>query len=172
MLELLEALAEEFPIHVNVVAAVDYWKKDNFDSPLAHTMLRLAEHPKFTIHNPQAYDSLGRLLQQSDIFLDLFSENIERYYSMSTRAIVALIHGVPVLHPGFTELGSWVLQHDAGWPYSGCDRVALSSLLKSICDNPQLLLEKREGAERLAKQYLDPHTETVKILHCLGRHRR
>lgn len=170
MLELLETLAEEFPIHINVVAAVDYWKKENFDSPLARTMLRLTDHPKFTIHEPQSYQSLGRLLQQADIFLDLFGENIERYYSMSTRAIVALVHGVPVVHPGFTELGDWIAQHDAGWSYSGCDHAALSGLLKRVCDNPNLLRNKREGAERLAKQFLDPHIETAKILHRLGRH--
>lgn len=171
VLEQLEALAVRAPIVVDVIAATDYWNQTMPGDALAETLQRLSINPKFQILPPVDYRRLGQSIRAADLVIDLFEHNIERAYSMSTRAIVALAHGVPVIHPGFTELGSLIKEYDAGWTdeagtsgYAGL----LEKSVKELQADPEMRARKKRAARALARAHFNPLTETRKLLQLLA----
>jgi hypothetical protein len=166
ILRILEDLAARLPLDVTVVSAADYWREgsaDEFGAELA----RLALNPAFHILDPMPYEDLGARLRQADVFVDLFANNIERQYSMSTRGVVALAHGVPLLHPRFTELGGLLHEFDAGWTdvEMGVGLSAhLERLILDLVRHPDIVQRKRSGAMKLLFEHFNPARETAKLL--------
>jgi len=132
----------------------------------AALLSRLHGHQRSRIFPAVEYYRLSEIIKQSDVFVDLFSENIERHYSMSTRAVVALVHGVPLLHPRFTELGELIERYDAGWTASHqLDEFAIvEQALQEILSNPAVLERKRQNARDLATAEFNPVSEAAKLL--------
>ena len=166
VLELLERLTARLPVEVTVISVADYWKADGAGE-LGALLERLSEHGSFRILKPMDYEAFGTTLHGIDVFVDLFAENVERRYSMSTRAVVALAHGVPVLHPGFTELGEMIRSYDAGWTDVRMGDGLIDGLERVILDlvgKPEILKAKREAAVKLLFDHFNPTRETAGML--------
>jgi len=163
----LELLAGRLPIEVDVVTAGDYWSDAENCSEYSSVLNRLRTNSRFRIHPPMTYNDLGAILKRSDAFVDLFVDNVERQYSMSTRAVVALAHGVPVVHPGFTEVGEWIERFNAGWTSEcgiGGAGEFLERALLEIVRNPDVRSRKSLGAIELASKVFNPVREARKLL--------
>ena len=80
---------------------------------------------------------------------------------MVTRSVVALAHGVPVVHPPFSELSQLIESEEAGWLLDPATPGALSDLLEGL--DPADIAHRRAGAARLAATRLDPATAVAPL---------
>lgn len=112
-----------------------------------------------TRHGLLRFDDFRRLVARCDLSIDVFSRNPERELAMVTRSVVALSCGVPVMHVPFTEVSPIIEEHDAGWLVEPDDVDAMADVLAQAQD-PAVLARKRAGAERVAREVLDPPAAT------------
>ena len=117
---------------------------------------RLAQHESVTTHGTMNFSEFQNFLSTVDVSLDLFQHNLEREYAMVTRSVNALACGVPVIHPPFTEISSWISVYDAGWLVDPQDTPALEKVIGTILENPEVVREKKQNARKLAADIIDP----------------
>lgn len=128
----------------------------------------LTSRPGVTRHGLLRFDDFRRLLARCDLSIDVFSRNPERELAMVTRSVVALSCGVPVMHVPFTEVSPLIEEHDAGWLVEPGDVDAMTEVLVQAQD-PAVLARKRAGAERVAREVLDPPVATLPLVALLER---
>lgn len=84
-----------------------------------HIRTKLVERDRIAADNvrmlgPIAYEDYVRLMASSAAFVDVAPMNDERRLSFSSRALVALAAGCPVVHNAETDLGRLIEAHGAG----------------------------------------------------------
>ncbi len=106
-----------------------------------------------TTTGPLPWRAFGRWLHGVDVMLDVFPQTQERTMAMVTRTVVALAHGVPVIHGVDSECAPLIERWNAGWlPQS---LMEWTEALRE-CAQPEVLAEKRLGARQLADDRFDP----------------
>ncbi|PZX14343.1 glycosyltransferase involved in cell wall biosynthesis [Palleronia aestuarii] len=113
-------------------------------------------HPRTEVRRIMLLDDYFRLLQRHDLFVDLFQPTEERRLAMVTRSVVALGMGVPIVHPGFTEVSGIVEESGAGWLLDPADPTALHDLLHRLAARPEELVARRDAARALGLGRLAP----------------
>ena len=117
---------------------------------------RLAEHESVTTHGTMNFSGFQKFLSTVDVSVDLFQHNLEREYAMVTRSVNALACGVPVIHPPFTEISSWISAYDAGWLVDPQDSRALEKAIGGILEDPDIVRKKKQNARKLAADIIAP----------------
>jgi len=116
----------------------------------------LAALPGVEVRPPMPWQEFSRFLAGVDLFVDLFPRTPERELAMVTRSIVALAHGVPVVHPPFTEVADIIAASGAGWLVDPDDPSAVVDLVAGL--DPAEAAARRASAAALAAGRLDPAT--------------
>ncbi len=118
--------------------------------------------------NMVAYDVLPfedylRVNQGARVFVDLSALNDERLISFSSRGILSIAAGCPVLHNQETDLGALVSEFDAGCTISGdedpSDPGVLSAKLETC-----LSLDRRDGCRALWEAHFDARKGARKLV--------
>lgn len=132
------------------------------------TIRKCLGHPRTRVRGAMLFGDYADMIQEHDVFLDVFEPTEERKLAMVTRSVTALGLGVPVIHPGFTEVSPFLKQMSAGWiadiTSGGEDLIAL---LNRLAADPDEVLAKTEGAQSLSQGAFAPKTATAPLVDML-----
>ncbi len=112
------------------------------------------EHPDVEVRSPQTWEELGGTFAEADLAIDLFSRTPVREVAPAPRSVIALAHGVAVVHPPFTGMAASIGAERAGWLVDPDDDDALEAFFTGLTSAE--VAAHREGACRLAASRLDP----------------
>ncbi len=124
---------------------------------------RLKSHPHVNMVQPVSFDRYVDLLAEGGVALDLMTRNPERELAFTTRTVVYLAHGLPVIHNDYSELSGYISESKAGWTLDPQDRWGLHKLLTSILEYKIELQPYADGAHTLASSKLH-WDDTIKPL--------
>jgi hypothetical protein len=116
---------------------------------------RIDAHPRARRLDPMSFDRYLALLSEGGIALDLMARNAERELAFTTRTVVYLAAGLPVIHDDYSELGELIERHGAGWTLAPDDRAGLEALLLRLLRGQEPVAERAAAARRLAERHLD-----------------
>jgi glycosyltransferase involved in cell wall biosynthesis len=124
---------------------------------------RLAQNPRVVRHDLIPYDDLIRSYAHAHVAVDLMARNRERELAFTTRTVVYLWCGLPVIYNNYSELSEYIARYDAGWTLDPSDREGIRAALAEVFSDPDVLARKSENARRLVLEELD-WTKTVEPL--------
>lgn len=123
----------------------------------------LSKHPRVVMKGTLPFDDLCKEYLQASVALDLCERNPERELAFTTRTVVYLWCGLPVIYNNYSELSGYIEKADAGWSLDPDDEKAFKQTVRDILNNNASLEEKRRNAEKLCSSELD-WAKTVKPL--------
>jgi hypothetical protein len=116
---------------------------------------RIDAHPRARRLGPMSFDDYLALLAEGGVALDLMARNAERELAYTTRTVVYLAAGLPVLHDDYSELGTMIARAGAGWTLPADGRAAIEALLVRVLKGEEPVDARAAAARRLAERELD-----------------
>lgn len=116
---------------------------------------RLSAHPRVRMIEPMPFDRYQALLAEGGVALDCMAPNAERELAFTTRTVVYLAAGLPVVHHDYSETGALIAETGAGWACAPDDAEGLENLLGGILHGEQDLAGRASAALRLVNERLD-----------------
>lgn len=117
----------------------------------ADLLARLRAHPRVEVRGTRPYD---RLLEEyrteGTVALDLMARNPERELAYTTRTVVYLACGLPVIHDDYSELSDVIRAHGAGWTLPSDGESAFRGVVRDILSGAAPLATLRAGARAAA----------------------
>lgn len=107
---------------------------------------KLDRHPRVRRIGPMPFDDYLALLGEGGVALDLMARNAERELAFTTRTVVYLAAGLPVIHDNYSELGDLISKTGGGWAIDPTDRMALRSHLIKILSGEYNLVARGHAA--------------------------
>lgn len=95
------------------------------------------------------------MLAEGGVALDLMAYNMERELAFTTRTVVYLSLGLPVVHDDYSELGRLIAQAGAGWAIPHDDPAAARELLTRTLRGDIDLAPHAQAAHRLVAEHLN-----------------
>ncbi len=95
-------------------------------------LARLDGHPRVRRLGPMPFDAYWALLGEGGTALDLMARNAERELAFTTRTVVYLAAGLPVIHDDYSELGELIRMRGGGWAIAPGDYLTLRARLEQI----------------------------------------
>lgn len=93
--------------------------------------------------------------------VDLMARNFERELAFTTRTVLYLWCGLPVIYNNYSDLSRYIEKYRAGWCLDPTDVAALERVLDEIFEEPQRVAEYSRNARRLVREELD-WTKTIR----------
>ncbi|MBN1516257.1 glycosyltransferase family 4 protein [Candidatus Sumerlaeota bacterium] len=121
---------------------------------------RLAAHPRVTMCGPLPFDALTQRYCRAGLAVDLMARNPERELAFTTRTLVYLWCGLPVLYNDYSELSSWIERYGAGATLNPEDPAAVKRVMLEYLRDSAAWDERREAARRLMREQFD-WTKTI-----------
>jgi GT2 family glycosyltransferase len=115
---------------------------------------QLGQSDRVAVSEFLPYDELGSIYSRAHVAVDLMLRNRERELAFSTRTVVYLWYGLPVIHSDYSELSEYIREYDAGWTVDPEDEAALRAVLEDIFENPGCTAVKGRNAQRLVQEQL------------------
>ena len=109
----------------------------------------LAAHGRVVWHGQKPFDQLSQDYWRYGVALDALAHNWERELAFTSRTVIYLAHGLPVIYNDYSELSALIGEYDAGWLVSPDDRAGLGRVCREALDSPALVAEKGRNALRL-----------------------
>jgi hypothetical protein len=120
---------------------------------LASLMTELRNHPRVELHGIQPFDKLLQEYARYEVALDLMARNPERELAFTTRTMIYLACGLPVIHNDYSELAGLVRRYGGGWTLSPDDEGGLRNLCRMLLGESRQLESVRAQARALAEQF-------------------
>lgn len=158
-LEAVRPILDSGQLHLDLLV-MRHWGKRNGTNELPPGFQKLIEHDAVSTHGGMEFGDFQAFLAERDLSIDLFAYNSERELAMVTRTMVSLSSGLPVVHVPFTECSPLIERHDAGWLVDGDDVPSITRTIETIVHDIPDIVRKREGAQRMAQELLDPVVAT------------
>lgn len=98
------------------------------------------------------FDELVEQYASADVAIDLMQRNRERELALTTRTVVYLWAGLPVIYNNYSELSDLIAEYDAGWALDPEDDRGLRAVLDEIAKNPEVVRCKSANAQRLVRE--------------------
>lgn len=115
---------------------------------------QLQAHPRVRRMEPMSFTRYQTLLSEGGVALDLMARNAERELAYTTRTVVYLAAGLPVLHDNYSELGGLIERAGAGWTFEPADRAGVEHCLREILRGETDVAERAQAARHLVERDL------------------
>ncbi len=109
---------------------------------------------------------------EGHVALDLMQRNPERELAYTTRTMVYMQCGLPVIYNNYSELSNFITNNACGWCMDPTDENAFRSLVRQILEDPSQLTPMRERARAAAKDQSWDTTITPLADFCISPTRR
>lgn len=107
----------------------------------------LARHPRVERRPFRPFEQLlDEYRREGTVALDLMARNPERELAYTTRTVVYLHCGLPVLYNNYSELSGVIERHGAGWTLDPDDEQGFRAAVRSVLDGSAPLEAMRAGA--------------------------
>ena len=110
-------------------------------------------HPRVVCSGIIGFDKLMQYYRKASVALDLMAFNPERELAYTTRTMIYLHCGLPVIHNDYSELGQLIRQTQSGWALSPDDEAAFRGVIRSILNDTAPLPQMGMNALELAKKH-------------------
>ncbi len=114
---------------------------------------RLEQHPRVKLKELIPYDLLLDEYQHASVALDLMARNLERELAFTTRTMVYLWCGLPVIYNNYSELSGYISRYEAGWVVSPEDEAGFKSIVAEILARPEEVRRRGQNAQRLVRDH-------------------
>ena len=111
----------------------------------------LSQHPRVKAQPMLPYGSFVSQLQAADVALDLMGWNLERELAIPIRSSTYLWAGLPLIFNDYSDISQLLREYDAGWCISPGDESAFKEVIEEIYSNPELVKQKSQNAQALAR---------------------
>ncbi|MBT5875209.1 MAG: glycosyltransferase [Candidatus Latescibacteria bacterium] len=115
----------------------------------------LRSHPRVEFAGVVPFEDLTRRSKSGSIFIDLMARNVERELAFTTRTVVALWCGLPVLYNDYSELSAYIADYDAGWTTDPGNTDDIDRILNTVFDKPDDMQQKSRNAQRMIREKLN-----------------
>lgn len=110
----------------------------------------LQSHPRVVHHGRLPFDRLVEEISGFTAAIDLMLPNPERELAYSSRTMVYLHAGLPVIHGHFADTGRVIDRHRAGFIVDPADEVAVRRAVRDILDGTADISSMASGAREAA----------------------
>jgi hypothetical protein len=83
------------------------------------------------------------------------AHNTERELAFTTRTVVALWSGLPILYNNYSELSTYIRDYQAGWALNPDDTAKIDDTLNFIFEQPDQVRSYGKNAQRLVHECLN-----------------
>jgi len=112
----------------------------------------LASHPRVTMKGWKPFDELVKAYaQEGHVALDLMERNAERELAYTTRTMIYLYCGLPVIYNNYSELSHLIESNCCGWCLDPEDEKGFRNLVRSLINDRAAALDLRSSARNAAK---------------------
>ncbi len=115
----------------------------------------LRQHPRVDFTDVIPFDTLVERTRSSTVCIDLMAHNPERELAFTTRTVVALWSGVPILYNNYSELSTYIRDYQAGWTLNPDDTAKIDDTLNFIFEQPDQVHSYGQNAQRLVHECLN-----------------
>ena len=119
----------------------------------AELSILLRSHPRVEYRGFTPFHDLVAEYARATVALDLMERNPERELAFTTRTMIYLWCGLPVIHDDFSEPGALIRARGGGWALSPDDADGLRGALRSVLNGVAPLAAMRTAALRLAADH-------------------
>lgn len=120
---------------------------------LAELTNDLRGHSCVEFHGIVPFHKLLEEYSRYEVALDLMAWNPERELAFTTRTMIYLACGLPVIHNDFSEVAELLRQHGGGWTVSPDDEAGLRRLCRAVLHDECELAPARAAALALAEKF-------------------
>lgn len=96
-------------------------------------------------------DLIQEYAHQGHVALDLMEHNPERELAYTTRTMVYLQCGLPVIYNNYSELSSLITKNECGWCLDPTDEMGFRRLVNDILEDPTIAQSMRDRARAAAR---------------------
>jgi glycosyltransferase involved in cell wall biosynthesis len=114
------------------------------------------------------YEELVEEYRHAHVAFDLMKHNSERELAFTTRTVVYMWCGLPVVYNDYSELSEYIREYDAGWTVTPEDREAIRAVIDEIFTYPERVAERGRNAQRLVRERLNWDL-TIQPMECFVR---
>ncbi len=108
-------------------------------------------HPRVEVRGWKPFDQLTKeYAAEGHVALDLMERNPERELAYTTRTMVYLQCGLPVVYNNYSEISLLVQRNGCGWCLDPEDEAGFRTLVQKIIGAPDEVLKLRESARNAA----------------------
>jgi hypothetical protein len=112
---------------------------------------KLQEHPRVAMRGWLPFaDLLAEYAHKGHVALDLMERNPERELAYTTRTMVYLQCGLPVIYNNYSEISHIIKANGCGWSVNPEDEAGFRNIVNDILMNPDATLEMRSHARHTA----------------------
>lgn len=119
----------------------------------AELSVLLRSHPRVEYRGFTPFHELVAEYARATVALDLMERNPERELAFTTRTMIYLWCGLPVIHDDYSEPGALIRARGCGWALSPDDADGLRGAVRSVLDGTAPLGAMRAAALRLAADH-------------------
>jgi hypothetical protein len=114
----------------------------------------LEAHPRVEMRGWKPFEQLlQEYRSEGDVALDLMERNPERELAFTTRTMIYMHCGLPVIYNDYSELSDIIRQADAGWTLNPSDESGFRELIRALLKRELPLDDFRPRAMRLSAMY-------------------
>lgn len=112
---------------------------------------RLKNHPRVELRGWKPFaDLAAEYAAEGHVALDLMARNPERELAYTTRTMVYLWCGLPVIYNNYSEISGLIHQHNCGWTLDSEDDAGFRAVVREILAHPDAFLPLRANARSAA----------------------
>lgn len=130
---------------------------------------RLRQSPRVIMSGIIPYEELIEEYRRAHVAFDLMKRNLERELAFTTRTVVYMWCGLPVIYNNYSELSEYIREYDAGWTVDPENPEAIRAVIDEIFTHPERVTERGRNAQRLVRERLNWDTTIdpiVGFIHC------
>lgn len=111
----------------------------------------LGKHPRVEMRGWKPFTDLtAEYAREGHVALDLMVRNPERELAYTTRTMVYLACGLPVIYNDYSEISGLIRRNNCGWSLDPTDESGFRTIVRSILDDPDSLQPMRTRARAAA----------------------
>lgn len=115
----------------------------------------LKSHPRVEFAGMTPYETMTERMTRCSVSVDLMPRNAERELAFTTRTVVAMWCGLPVLYNDYAELSGYIRDYQAGWTVDPDDARGMDAALNMAFDDPETVRRYGMNARRVVKEKLN-----------------
>ena len=133
---------------------------------------QLEKHPRVLVRGLVPFAELVQVYTGYHVALDLMARNPERELAFTTRTMVYMWCGLPVIYNNYSELGGIIESAEAGWCVDPGDEDAIRAVLEEIFGDVDGVLDRGRKAQNLVMERYTWDRTIAPVLEFVERPRR